>query len=295
MKLGIIGGSGLYDIESLKNIEYKTITTPFGDPSDRYLLGKIKDTEICFLPRHGVGHRISPSGINHRANIYGMKMLGITHILSVSAVGSLKEELAPKDIVFIDQFFDRSRQSANHTFFNDGIVAHISFSDPICPEFSQFAYLQAQGIAQELSNTVKGAPKVVKGGTYVNIEGPAFSTKAESKFFCSCGWDVIGMTGIGEAKLAREAEICYCTAAMITDYDCWSPTHGNVTVQMVIETLNANIKTAKILVENIATNFNKLKRECSCKHALKDSIITVRKYLTKDIKKRLNPIIEHYI
>ena len=292
MKLGIIGGSGLYDIDSVKKIDFVTVDTPFGPPSGQYLHGKINDTEIYFLPRHGQGHTISPSEINHRANIFGMKKLGVTHILSVSAVGSLKEELAPKDVVLIDQYVDRTKQSSKHTFFGNGIVAHIPFSDPTCTEFSKIVFEQAKHTASELYGSCKNPPKVVLGGTYVNMEGPAFSTKAESFLYKSWGMDVIGMTSLAEAKLAREAGICYCVTAMVTDYDCWHSDHGQVSVEMVVNTMKANIKTAKVIIEKVSSLFSSIERNCSCKGALNNAIMTSPEYIPDKIKKQLAPILK---
>ena len=293
MKLGIIGGSGLYDIESVAKIDSVSIDTPFGSPSGQYLHGRIKDTEVYFLPRHGRGHTISPSEINHRANIFGMKKLGVTHILSISAVGSLKEELAPKDVVLIDQYIDRTKQSSKHTFFGNGIVAHIPFSDPICTEFSDMVFEQAKQTVSELYRTSKNPPKAVLGGTYVNMEGPAFSTKAESFLYKSWGMDIIGMTSLAEAKLAREAGICYCVVAMVTDYDCWHSDHGEVSVEMVVNTMKTNIYTAKMIIEKVANLFSSLERNCSCKNALKNAVMTSPECILDEIKKKLAPILDN--
>jgi 5'-methylthioadenosine phosphorylase len=293
MKLGIVGGSGLYNVDSVKKIDTVTVDTPFGPPSGQYLHGKIKDTEVYFLPRHGSGHTISPSEINHRANIFGMKKLGVTHILSISAVGSLKEELAPKDIVLIDQYVDRTKQSSKHTFFSDGIVAHIPFSDPICTEFSDMVFEQAKQVVSELYRTDKNPPKAVYGGTYVNMEGPAFSTKAESFLYRSWGMDVIGMTSLAEAKLSREAGICYCVAAMVTDYDCWHSTHGEVSVEMVINTMKTNINTAKEIIEKVAYSFSSFKRNCSCKTALNNAVMTSPECISDEIKNKLALILNN--
>ncbi len=292
MKLGIIGGSGLYNVDSVKKIDFVTVETPFGSPSGQYLHGKIDDTEVYFLPRHGQGHTISPSEINHRANIFGMKKLGVTHILSISAVGSLKEELAPKDIVLVDQYVDRTKQSSKHTFFNDGIVAHIPFSDPTCTEFSGMVFEQAKQAVSELFTADKNPPKAVLGGTYVNMEGPAFSTKAESFLYKSWGIDIIGMTSLAEAKLSREAGICYCVSAMVTDYDCWHSDHGEVSVEMVINTMKTNIKTAKVIIQKVANSFSSLKRKCSCKNTSKNAIMTSPECIPDEIKKKLAPILE---
>jgi len=292
MKLGIIGGSGLYDIDCVKKIKLIDIETPFGSPSGKFLLGEINNTEIYFLPRHGNGHTLNPSEVNHRANIYGMKKLGVTHILAVSAVGSLQKNLIPKDIVFVDQYFDRTKKNHEHTFFNDGIVGHIPFGDPICKDFSKMVFEQAEDAIKELYSADQNPPKAVKRGTYVNMEGPAFSTKAESNLYRSWGMDIIGMTSLGEAKLSREAGICYCVAAMVTDFDCWHPDHDNVSVDVVFKTMETNINTAKCLIEKTVNAFNHLERKCSCKDAGKNSIMTSPSFITEEVKKRLAPIVQ---
>jgi 5'-methylthioadenosine phosphorylase len=296
MKLGIIGGSGLYNIETLKVIDTIEVETPFGSPSDAIVFGKIDNTEIYFLPRHGVGHKIAPHEINHKANIFAMKKLGVTHILSISAVGSLKEELAPKDIVFLDQYYDRTKQSSKHTFFGNGIVAHIPFGEPTCNEFRNFAYNISKEIISSLYDiNDSSSPKSVNGGTYVNMEGPAFSTKAESNAYRLFGFDIIGMTSLAEAKLSREAEICYCTAAMVTDYDCWHPDHDNVSVDMVVNTMKSNVNAAKLIISRIAESFPTLKRDCNCTNALKFSIMTNPKSIEKSIKLDLEPVTGKYL
>jgi len=291
MKLGVIGGSGLYNVDSVHKIANLTVDTPFGSPSGQYLHGKINDIEIYFLPRHGKGHTISPSEINHKANIFGMKKLGVTHILSVSAVGSLKEELAPRDVVVVDQYVDRTKQSSKHTFFNDGIVAHIPFSDPTCCEFSKIVHEHASQAISELYCSGTNSPKAVLGGTYINMEGPAFSTKAESLLYKSWGMDIIGMTSLAEAKLSREAGICYSVSAMVTDYDCWHSDHGEVSVEMVINTMKQNINTAKLIIEKVAGSFSSLQGNCSCRNALKNAIMTSPECISASIKERLAPIL----
>ena len=292
MKLGIIGGSGLYNIDSIEKIDSITVDTPFGSPSSEYLHGKIGDTEIYFLPRHGKGHTISPSEINYKANIFGMKKLGVTHILSISAVGSLKEELAPKDVVIIDQYVDRTKQSSKHTFFGDGIVGHIPFSDPICKEFGNAVFEHTKQAMSELYGTKDKTPQAVFGGTYINMEGPAFSTKAESILYKSWRLDIIGMTSLAEAKLSREAGICYCVAAMVTDYDSWHPNHDNVSVEMVINTMKTNTNTAKAIIKKVGTAFKSLERKCSCKGTGKSSIMTSPECMPEEIKKKLALILE---
>jgi 5'-methylthioadenosine phosphorylase len=218
MALGFIGGSGLYKLEAeLENMERVDVETPFGTPSDQFVRGTLNDVDVIFLPRHGIGHKILPGELNHRANIYGMKKLGATHLLSLSACGSLREKMKPRDLVIVDQYVDRTKRASEHTFFGNGIVAHIPFADPVCPELFTLLYDVATSLA------TKHAPEttVHQGGTYLNMEGPAFSTKAESNLYRSWGMDVIGMTNLAEGKLAREAGICYATLAMVTDYDCW--------------------------------------------------------------------------
>ena len=234
VQIGIIGGSGLYDMAELTDREEKSISTPFGEPSGPYLIGTIGGKRAAFLARHGAGHRLLPSELNFRANIYGFKVLGVERILSASAVGSLKEEYKPLDILIPDQFFDRTRGRIS-TFFGRGLVAHIAFAHPLCGDLSKIAADSAQSV---------GAT-VHRGGTYVNMEGPQFSTLAESKLYRSWGMDVIGMTNLQEAKLAREAEICYATLALVTDYDCWHPDHDSVTVDMIVANLMQNAKTAQ--------------------------------------------------
>ncbi len=291
MKLGIIGGSGLYNIDSLEKIESIKIETPFGNPSGEFIYGKIGKTELYFLPRHGKGHTILPSEINHKANVYGMKKLGVTNILSISAVGSLREELAPKDIVIVDQYIDRTKQNLKHTFFGNGIVGHIPFSDPTCTEFNAFVFKQAQATISEIYSSEKNIPKVVGKGTYLNMEGPAFSTRAESMLYKSWGLDIIGMTSLAEAKLAREAGICYSVSAMVTDYDCWHQDHENVSVEMVIETMKANVKAAKLIIEKVANNFNLLERNCTCKNTSKNAVMTAPECIPKEIKEKLSIIL----
>lgn len=283
-KIGIIGGSGLYNIEGIEDVRKVSVRTPFGDPSDQYTTGMLEGKEVVFLPRHGVGHRIAPGKINYRANIFGMKKLGVERIISVTACGSLKEELAPLDFVVISQFVDRTNQARPMTFFDDGIVAHVMFAEPICPELSGIVY--HAGIELGL--------KMHKGGTYLNMEGPAFSTLAESKLYRSWGMDVIGMTNMSEARLAREAEICYATLACVTDYDCWYPGHDSVTVEMVISNLQKNVANAKRIIAAVVKEM-KEERECGCPEALKYAIVTDRSLVPPRVKKDLEPIIGKYI
>ena len=283
-KIGIIGGSGLYDIEGIKGVKEIKVKTPFGDPSDKYVTGTLEGVEVAFLPRHGKGHRISPSEINYRANIFGMKKLGVSAILSVSACGSLKEELKPLDFVIPDQFVDRTRGLRESTFFKNGIVAHLAFADPVSKELSDILYESAK----EIGATVH------KGGTYVNMEGPQFSTKAESNLYRSWGMDIIGMTNLIEAKLAREAEISYATLAAVTDYDCWHPSHESVTIELIISNLNKNIDSAKRILKNAIPKVARLKH-FSAEGALKYAIVTSPDRIPEKIKKDLKVLIGKYI
>jgi len=282
-KIGIIGGSGLYNIEGIEKVRAVAVVTPFGRPSDKYITGRMSGKEVVFLPRHGIGHRISPSEINFRANIYGMKKLGVDRIVSLSACGSLRKELKPLDFVIPDQFVDRTNQARKMSFFEKGIVAHISFAQPVCPGLSQKVFAAAK----------KTSSRVHFGGTYLNMEGPAFSTKAESNLYRSWGMDIIGMTNMAEAKLAREAEICYCTLAAVTDYDCWYESQESVTVEMVIANLNKNIQNAKDILKALIPALDE-NDDCSCRGALKDAIITDRKRIPKQVKEDLKIIIGKY-
>jgi len=287
-KIGIIGGSGLYEIQGLKAKKWVRVTTPFGDPSDEYLLGKLEGRELVFLPRHARGHKISPSEINYRANIYGMKKLGVDRIISITACGSLKEEIKPLHFVVADQFVDRTNHSRHMTFFDKSIVAHIAFAHPVCEKLSQALYEAGRDAAKGPSF------KVHKGGTYINMEGPAFSTLAESRLYRSWGMDIIGMTNMPEAKLAREAEICYATLAAVTDFDCWHPSHATITVEMVIKNLCKNIENAKKILTAVLKKLP-CERDCGCKGALKNAIITNPKLVPAKVKKDLKIIIGKYI
>ena len=282
-KIGIIGGTGLYDIEGFTNQKWVKVKTPFGKPSDDLLTGKIAGRDVVFLPRHGRGHRILPSELNHRANIYGMKKLGVEWIISVSAVGSLKEVYRPTDIVVIDQFFDRTRHRVD-TFFGDGIVAHIGFGDPVCGEMTKVVReaCQVAGVTGKL------------GGTYVCMEGPQFSTKAESNVYRSWGADVIGMTNLQEAKLAREAEICYVTIAMVTDYDCWHPHHDSVTVEQIVSVLVKNAENAAKVVKATVAAMPKA-RSCKCGRALASAILTDPAKIPAATKEKLQLILGKYL
>ncbi|MBI4706986.1 MAG: S-methyl-5'-thioadenosine phosphorylase [Candidatus Omnitrophica bacterium] len=283
-RIGVIGGSGLYKIDGFRDIKEIEIDTPFGKPSDKLVCGVLEGKEVVFLPRHGIGHRISPSEINYRANIYAMKKMGVEQIISMSACGSLKESMRPLDFVVADQFVDRTNYGREMTFFNQGITAHIVFAHPVCAQMSQAVFSAGKSLKLRMH------PK----GTYINMEGPAFSTLAESNLYRSWGMDIIGMTNIAEAKLAREAEICYCSLAAITDYDCWHKDHASVTVEMVIANLNKNIDNArKILLKAIKDMPEE--RTCSCKDALKYAIITDPKLIPEKTKKDLDIIIGKYI
>lgn len=283
MKIGIIGGSGLYEMEGLTRLEEHALATPFGPPSDVYLSGIVHGREVVFLPRHGKGHRFLPSEIPFRANVWGMKKLGVTHLLSVSAVGSLKEEIAPGHIVFPHQFIDRTflRES---TFFGRGIVAHVQFGDPVCPNL-----LDDLAEAARRLNVAHH-----RGGTYVCMEGPAFSTRAESNLYRSWGGAVIGMTNLQEAKLAREAELCFATIALATDYDCWHETEAEVSVDSVLKVMQQNIATSKRLLAGVVERLNPA-RPCSCHDSLKFALLTPPERMPEQTKADLEPIIGRYL
>ncbi|MBN2103182.1 S-methyl-5'-thioadenosine phosphorylase [bacterium] len=287
-RVGIIGGSGLYDIEGIQSIERIKMQTPFGQPSDEFDICELSGREIVFLPRHGRGHRILPSEVNAKANIWAMKKLGVEWIISVSAVGSLKKEIHPLDIVLVDQFVDRTKRGSDATFFGNGIVAHIMFARPICEELSRVLYEAGQEIGE-------GA-RIHWGGTYLNIEGPAFSTKAESNLYRSWGMDVIGMTNLVEAKLAREAEICYATVALVSDYDCWKDDapEGDVNVEMVLKNLKLNVITAQKIIKTAIPNISKT-RQCECKNALKTALVTPLHLAPQLTLDKLEPILGRYI
>jgi len=283
-RIGIIGGSGLYNIDGIKNLRKVSMKTPFGSPSDKLMLGSLEGKEVVFLPRHGVGHRIPPSCINYRANIFAMKKLGVDRIISVTACGSLKEEMRPMDFVMADQFVDRTNHSREMSFFEKGIVVHVEFSRPICECLRTILYDAATGFGLRVHN----------GGTYINMEGPAFSTRAESNLYRSWGMDIIGMTNFAEAKLAREAEICYATLAAVTDYDCWHPNHESVTIDMVIRNLQNNIENSKKILLAAIKKLPEA-RSCSCGEALKFAIVTDKKLIPAKTKKDLKIIIGKYV
>ena len=279
----IIGGSGLYEMEGLENVDFIEIDTPFGKPSDAIVVGKLDGEPVAFLPRHGRGHRINPSHIPVRANIYALKTLGVQRIISVSAVGSLKEEFAPLDLVIPSQLIDRTRQRAS-SFFDEGMVVHIGFAEPFCSSTSQVIHRAAQ----EVDLTVH------PGGTMVVMEGPAFSTKAESFMYRAWGADVIGMTALPEAKLAREAEMCYATMAWVTDYDCWHESSESVTVEMVVQNLLKNVANSKEMIRRVVPKLNG-DRSCPCGTSLKDAIITSPQGIPEEIKRKLAPIVGRYM
>ena len=281
--IGIIGGSGLYDMAELADREERRIETPFGEPSAPYVTGTLRGRRVAFLARHGIGHRLLPSELNFRANIYGFKTLGVEYLLSASAVGSLRQEFKPLDLVIPDQFLDRTRGRVS-TFFGGGLVAHVGFAHPFCRHLSAIAYDSARAV---------GAT-VHKGGTYVCMEGPQFSTLAESNMYRSGGMDVIGMTNLQEAKLAREAEICYTTIALVTDYDCWHPEHDHVTVEMIIANLGQNAKTAQQVIAGAVATLP-FTRDCECASALKYAIITRPEAVPESVKRELAPIIGKYL
>jgi 5'-methylthioadenosine phosphorylase len=284
-KTGIIGGSGFYNIEGIKDIKTVKVKTPFGEPSCEFVTGTLEGREVIFLARHGKSHAILPGEINYRANIYGMKALGAERIISVSACGSLKEELKPLDIVVPLQFVDRTNCGRKMTFFGNGIVAHIPFAEPVCPELANALFEAGKSAGANMH----------LGGTYLNMEGPQFSTKAESYLYREWGMDIIGMTNLAEAKLAREAEVCYATLACITDYDCWHMDQAveSVTIEMIIQNLCKNVDNSKKIVKTVLKGLGE--KRCSCSSALKDSIITRPEAIPAKVKKDLEPIIGKYI
>lgn len=282
--IGIIGGSGLYEMEGLESVEDRRVQTPFGQPSDAYVTGLLKGRRVAFLARHGRGHRLMPSELNFRANIFGFKLLGAEWVISASAVGSMREDLPPLDIIIPDQFFDRTKGRAS-TFFGNGLVAHVGFADPTCPVLGSRLFAAGHAV---------GA-RVHQGGTYLCIEGPQFSTRAESRIYRSWGVDVIGMTNLQEAKLCREAEICYATLALVTDYDVWHETEEDVSVDAVVAILKQNAATAKAIIKAAVSSFPAGREGCTCASALRDAIITARDAIPEDVRERLRPIIGKYL
>jgi 5'-methylthioadenosine phosphorylase len=283
VKVGILGGTGLYQIEGLTNLREVELETPFGQPSDNYLVGELNGVSVAFLSRHGRGHRLLPAEVNYRANIFGFKMLGVERLISVNSVGSLKEEIRPRDIVLADQFFDRTCRQ--NTFFGQGVVAHISFAQPVCPVLSSHVYR----VGTELGL------RIHSGGTYVCIEGPAFSTKAESQIYRKLGAEVIGMTAATEAKLAREAEICYVTVNLVTDYDVWKSEEESVSVELVLENLRHNIEQAKALIKNAVSTINQIESQaCPCQKALEKAIVTSPEFRNRETEAKLALLISKY-
>jgi len=293
MKLGIIGGSGLYEMDGMTGVRERSLTTPFGTPSDPYVCGQLGECEVFFLPRHGRGHRILPSELNHRANIYGFKMLGVDRVVSFSAVGSLREELGVRDVVLPDQYFDRTKTSSRQTFFGEGLVAHVSFGDPVCGALGDI--VEAAVRAELTSDPAQAGVKMHRGGTYVNMEGPAFSTRAESNYYRQFGFDVIGMTSLAEAKLCREAEICYQPVAMVTDYDCWHVAEEPVTVEMILGHLAANVALAKKIVRRLATARFPTPRACACAGALQYAIATAPAAVPPAVRRRFQLLTGKYL
>jgi 5'-methylthioadenosine phosphorylase len=283
-RIGIIGGSGLYHIEGFTNQKWVKVNTPFGPPSDELLTGRLAGREVVFLPRHGRGHRILPGELNHRANIWAMKKLGADWIISASAVGSLQARYKPRDFVLIDQFIDRTKRDFEHTFFGRGIVAHVAFADPICEELRRLLLKAARALKA----------RVHDGGTYVNMEGPAFSTRAESLTNHKLGYDVIGMTNLGEARCAREAEIAYATMAMVTDYDCWKADEEHVTLEKIIENLTHNAAMAKAIVARVVSAIP-AEPNWPCHSALRNAILTDKKLWPSRTKRELQPLLQKYL
>jgi 5'-methylthioadenosine phosphorylase len=286
-RLGIIGGSGLYEMDGLSDVEEVFAPTPFGEPSGPITKGTLRGQPIAFLPRHGRGHRLSPTNVPVRANIYALKALGCQWVLSVSAVGSLREDYAPLDLVVPDQLVDRTRHRTD-TFFDQGVVVHVSFADPFCPHLSNVLYEAMAGL---------GDVRAQRGGTLVVIEGPQFSTKAESRIYRQLGGDLIGMTTLPEAKLAREAELCYATLACVTDYDVWHPGHESVTVEMVIANLTKNVANAKRIVAEVATHLpaNRAGQSCGCANALGDAVVTDRAQISSPARERYALLLGKYL
>lgn len=290
--IGVIGGSGLYDLSAMTDVRERIMETPFGAPSDAYVCGKLNGCEVAFLPRHGRGHRILPSELNHRANIMGFKLMGADAVIAVTAVGSLREELRPRDIVLPDQYYDRTKASQQHTFFGDGIAAHIGFSEPVCPALHKNLAQTAAEVVAAQNPPVD--VRIHTEGTYVNMEGPAFSTKAESRLYRQWGFDLIGMTSLAEAKLCREAEICYQPVCMVTDYDCWHESREPVTVDMVMGHVKANSLLARSIVAAGVAAID-AKRSCTCRNALQYAIMTSPEVISAEKRQKLKALIGRYV
>ena len=284
MTIGVIGGSGLYEMEGLEDVEHVNIDTPFGNPSDEYVTGVLNGVRMVFLPRHGRGHRYLPSEVNYRANIYGMKKLGVEQIISVSAVGSLKEEIEPGHMVIPDQFIDRTKGVRKDTFFGDGIAAHAGFADPVCATLS----------AKLFGASLKAGATVHKGGTYICMEGPAFSTRAESFMYRDLGASIIGMTNLTEAKLAREAEICYGIIALSTDYDCWHEQHDDVSVETVVAIIKQNVVMARNIIRHAVANIS-TERTCACATAMQYAVISDKSVIPDATRRKLDVIVGKYL
>ncbi|MBI4510606.1 MAG: S-methyl-5'-thioadenosine phosphorylase [Deltaproteobacteria bacterium] len=287
--LGVIGGSGLYELEGMTSVERVRVDTPFGEPSDEYVTGRLGDVRLVFLPRHGRGHRVLPHEINFRANIYGMKKLGVDWILSVSAVGSMRPDIRPGDFVIVDQFFDRTRARPS-SFFGEGAAGHVQLADPVCPVLAE----NVHGAAVAAMEAVGTGAKVHKGGTYIVIDGPQFSTRAESRIYRSWGVDVIGMTNMPEAKLAREAEICYSTVALSTDYDCWHETEEDVSVEAVLAVIRRNVEAARELIRRLAPTISS-PRTCGCASAARHALMTAHESISAETRTRLGFILGKYL
>jgi len=282
--IGILGGTGLYEIERLTDVREIKLATPFGEPSDAFIVGELAGRAVAFLSRHGRGHRLLPAEVNYRANIFGFKLLGVERLISVNSVGSLREEIRPRDIVFADQFFDRTRRP--NTFFGDGLAAHISFAQPVCAELSRLLYDTAFGLGL----------RAHLGGTYICIDGPAFSSQAESRIYRAWGCDVIGMTSATEAKLSREAEICYATMNLATDYDVWHESEASVSVELILENLRRNVDQAKTIIRKaVAALGPERGPECGCREALKNTLVTRPDLIPAETKAALRPLIEKYV
>ncbi|MBP1728256.1 MAG: methylthioadenosine phosphorylase [Deltaproteobacteria bacterium] len=282
--IGVIGGSGLYEMEGLEDVQHVSVETPFGEPSDEFVTGVLNGIRMVFLPRHGRGHRLLPSEVNYRANVYGMKKLGVERIISVSAVGSLKEEIVPGHIIIPDHFIDRTKGVRKDTFFGNGIVAHVGFADPVCHELSAVLFDAAQA----------AGATVHKGGTYICMEGPAFSTRAESFMYRNLDAAVIGMTNLTEAKLAREAEICYGVIALSTDYDCWHPSHDDVTVEAIVRIIHQNVAMAKNIISHAVAQIA-AERSCPCATAMQHAVITDRKVIPEKVRRDLEILVGKYL